>query len=70
VGLAVPELWCRVDGFKKAERMSKGRTRLVALGRVLEASLWLLVGLRLWSKGSELKLMGGRLAVEVCDELL
>jgi hypothetical protein len=42
----------------------------VALGRVLEASLWLLVGLRLWSKGSELKLMGERLAVEVCDKLL
>ena len=70
MGLAVPELWCRVAGSKLAELMSKGRVRLVMLSRVLEVSLRLLVGSRLWFKSSELKLMGGRLTVEVCNEAL
>jgi hypothetical protein len=70
MGLAVPELWCRVAGSKSAEWMSKGRARLVTLGRVLKVSLWLLVGLRLSTKSSELKLMVGRLTVKVCNEVL
>ena len=49
--------------------VSKGQTQFVTLGRAFEALLWLLVGSRLVPKSSELELIGGRLAVEVCNKV-
>ena len=68
MGLAIPWSCHGVAVSELIEWVSKGQTRFMMLGRVFKASLWFWLGLRLVSKSSDSELVGGRLAVKVCDE--